>query len=456
MVKIDAYHHDHCQCVPNSNQAIVFGKQSQTLLRGIFYGFHFMNSDFRASSRFRNVLLALFLTVGCSAVAESTPAKEAAPPPEKAPSLYDKIWSLPTLYSNPDNPVLQKFAISGKLQLQWAAGNSDHGSYGSRDVSDEVRWGDIEVRRMRLGFTSQWFGVWHLQGHADLNPRAGTSSGPKGEWENGIYHDLHDFYLTYAPSSAFKLSLGKNTAKYLSYEYLTSSSKILVFERSLLVGTLTPPELTGIWAQGEIKEWHYTVGLFSGDDRREFSRFNAGVVLQGSLGYDFKTRRWFDGRFERALVKLDYQYSSGPSNDDGPSIYNHAFSLNSDFQAGKWGLYTDFLGGLERQRSGGAYGVILTPSFYLTSRLQAVLRYQYAHGDHDSLRLGSRYDRLAPDLGPDAYGSDYNALYLGLNYYFYGHKLKLMSGAEYSRMSNHHSGTSFNGVTFLTGLRMYF
>ncbi|HWL51600.1 MAG TPA: porin [Chthoniobacteraceae bacterium] len=407
-----------------------------------------MNFHFRTIRRRFPLLLPFFLLASLPAVADT--------PPEKAPSLYDKIWSAATLYSNPDNPVLQEFSLSGKIQLQWAAGNSDHGSYGSRDLADDLRWGDIDVRRWRLGFTSQWFGVWHFQAHADLNARGGHPSDTDGEWERGIYRDLHDLYLTYAPTPAFRLSLGKNSAHALSHEYETSSSKIIVFERNLLAATLVASELTGVWAKGEIDAWHYTLGLYSGDERREFSRFDAGAVVQGSLGYDFKALPWLEKRVERALLKLQYQYSSSSENDGGPGIYNHAFSLNSDLQAGKWGLYTDFLGGTERHGHGGAYGVVLTPSLFLTNKLQAVLRYQYAHGDHDSLQLQRRYERLAHDLGTAGSGSDYNALYLGLNYYLYGHKLKLMGGAEYHRMSNRQHGTSFDGLTVLTGLRLYF
>lgn len=409
---------------------------------------HRMNAPFRPRFRFP-ILLLCFLAASLPGLAEESSL-------EKAPSLYDRIWGAATLYSNPDNPVLQEFSLSGRLHLQWAAGNSDRGSYGSRDLPDDLRWGDIDVRRWRFGFDSQWFGDWHLQGHADLNPRGGRYSDSDGKWERGIYRSLHDLYLTYAPSSAFRLSLGKDTARFFSYEYELSSNRLIVFERSLLVGTLTPPELTGAWVKGEVDAWRYTVALFSGDHQRELTHFDAGAVVQTGLGYDFKGVPWLKDRVERALLKLQYQYSSSSRNDGGPGVYNHAFSLNSDFKAGKWELYTDFLGGTQRNGDGGAYGVILTPSVFLTKKLQGVVRYQYAHGDHDSLRLQRRYERLAHDLGSAETGSDYNALYLGFNYYLYDHKLKLMAGAELHRMSNREHGTSFNGVTVLTGLRLYF
>src|SRR6478736_3975168 len=77
---------------------------------------------------------------------------EAAVQPTDSRSIYDKIWGLATLYKDDNNPVLQEFSLQGRIQLQYAAGDSDQGSYNSGDRPDETRWGDIEVRRWRLGF----------------------------------------------------------------------------------------------------------------------------------------------------------------------------------------------------------------------------------------------------------------------------------------------------------------
>ena len=45
--------------------------------------------------------------------------------------------------------------------------------------------------------------------------------------------------------------------------------------------------------------------------------------------------------------------------------------------------------------------------------------------------LPTRYEALSPGVG-DKSGDAYFAGYAGLNYYFHGHKLKLMSGVKYS------------------------
>lgn len=47
----------------------------------------------------------IFLAVGCTAAV--------------ADDRFDAIWSHATLYDNPDNPVLQRFALNGRAQYEW-------------------------------------------------------------------------------------------------------------------------------------------------------------------------------------------------------------------------------------------------------------------------------------------------------------------------------------------------
>ena len=84
-------------------------------------------------------------------------------------------------------------------------------------------------------------------------------------------------------------------------------------------------------------------------------------------------------------------------------------------------------------------------------KLQLVTRLQIATSvDPNGLRVPGRYERLA--AGDDESGNTYLSGYLGLNYYIYGNKLKIMNGIEYSQMG----GGNFDGYTMMTGLRMSF
>lgn len=131
-----------------------------------------------------------------------------------AASTYDRLWDAARLYHDETNPVLQEFALQGRLHLQWAAGSSDQGDYGSGDRPEELTWGDIEVRRWRLGFKSQWFHQFRLDGTIDIHP----------DWDP-FYSQLFDLHLTWAPSDQFHLAIGKFRANFFSVDQATSSGK---------------------------------------------------------------------------------------------------------------------------------------------------------------------------------------------------------------------------------------
>jgi phosphate-selective porin OprO/OprP len=72
--------------------------------------------------------------------------------------------------------------------------------------------------------------------------------------------------------------------------------------------------------------------------------------------------------------------------------------------------------------------------------------------DPNGIFLRYRYEGQAP--GGVKSGDAFFACYSGLNYYLYGHKLKLMSGVKYTFMDGDTQAEDFNGWTGLVGLRM--
>ena len=390
-------------------------------------------------------------------VSDPAPAEITTASTPSALSGYDRLWSHFTLYKNDENPVLQEFSLQGRFQIQYAWGDADEGQYYSGDRPNNVLWDNFEVRRWRLGFKSKWFRQWKLDGQIDVNP----------DWDP-LYRQIYDFTLTYAPNESFNLGVGKYKANNFGIEQFTSSKEILTIERSLLSNQLFPGELTGARFNGKKGNWLYAVGAYSGDITQEFSSFETGMVYQASLGYDFHEKLGL----EKALVKLDWQYSDDITNGrnvgNEPRLsattggrYSNAFSLNGHFEQDRWNLYTDILAADGRRTNGDVWGVIIIPSYYISKSLQLVARYQYANGENDGLQLQSRYERLAAvpggTLTDSGRGENYHAFYLGLNYYLYGHKLKVMAGAEYHHMDNgNDNGGEFSGVTGLVGLRMFF
>lgn len=385
----------------------------------------------------------LFTSLQAGEIHPSGKNLEAAITTESAESIYDKIWGLAKIYKNDENPVLQEFALQGRLHLQWATGNSDQGDYGSEDRPDEVLWGDVEVRRWRLGFKSKWFKQFKLDGQIDVSPN----------FDPEFYGKIYDLNLTWAPSDAFNIGIGKYKANFFSLEQATSSNNILTFERALLSNTLFTGEITGVKINGKIGNFLYTAGAYAGDDQREFTEFEAGYLFQAGVGYDLSEA----SGLEKAIVKFDYQYSDDEENVGGGATFENSVSLNTTWEQGRLSLYTDLLGGTGRGAQGDVWGFHIIPAVYIADSLQLVFRYQFASGDsQDSLRLQSRYERLATDLTDGGRGDQYQAAYVGLNYYLYGHKLKLMAGTEYHHMRNDGDGGEFSGWTTLVGLRLSF
>lgn len=348
---------------------------------------------------------------------------------------------LAVLYSNKKDPLIERFSLTGEFQTQWADGNSNDGSFGTRDYNPRARWGDIEVRRWRLGFESTWLQSIKFWANIDINPN----------WDP-FYKDLYELAASYSPSEAFNFGVGKLKTRFFTQEWNTRTRELIVFENSLLVNTLIPQQLTGVWMNGKVGNWLYGLAAFAGDYEAEFTRFNAGEVTQASLGYDLAGAL----NVEKALVRLDYQGSTSTKNSDGPGRFSNAFSLNTTFQNRRFYGYTDLLGGIGQGTQGDAWGVTLTPTYFLLpNRLQAVIRYQYAHGDDNGLKLQNRYEALAPEIiSTKGVGSDYNAVYFGLNYYIYGHNLKVMAGTEYNNMTG--GPKDYSGWTTLVGLRAAF
>jgi phosphate-selective porin OprO/OprP len=347
--------------------------------------------------------------------------------PEKETSSFDRIWSLATLYKNEGNPVLQKFAFSGRYQGQyyWVEG----------DTGEDHDW---ENRRLRLGFRGIFARQFSFRVEADFD----TDSDP---WYTG----LTEAYVDWEPSEEFHLAVGKIMVRF-TQEGSTSSNEILTFERSLLVTQVWPvPEYaTGVSADGKLGggRFLYRAGVFAGDKQQEFSNFDAGACYLGSVGYDFGKQTGLN----RGIVNVDWFHNDGNPGNDAFQDYEDVVSLRSDSKLGNFGLLTDLIFAQGLRNVSDVWGFILLPSYDITKKLQAVIRYQHANSDGpDGLTAIKRYEQAAGG----GTGDNYNAGYGGLNYYFYGHKFKLMTGVEYSKLKGG-TNAGWNGWTVLAGVRM--
>ena len=416
-------------------------------------------------------LIATALICGAQAQAANENASGLLVGKFEGETPMDQVWSAFKLYKDDTNPILQEFALQGRLQLQTIYGKAGGDSFNTSDYkdagNDESVWGnDIEARRARIGFKSKWLQNWKFDGliNVDLDGKDGADSSDKN-----YYKDLYELFVSYAPADTFNVSAGKTKTRF-SREQEISSNNILTIERSLLANTLFPGELTGVWTNGKgVQEyWLYELGVYGSDRVREFSEFDQGAIVLGKVGYDYSSQAGLDS----AVASIHYMHNTDPGYDaltednfnpsESPS-FTDSIAITNDINHGRYGLTTELLygfgfdGSVERNGAvadvdqSNVFGITIIPSYFIADGLQLVGRVQVATcEDGDDLRVPSRYERLAS--GDDERGNTYVSTYLGLNYYMYGHKLKLMNGIEYSDMG----GGDYDGYTLMSGLRFSF
>lgn len=395
--------------------------------------------------------------LGCGS-AGTAPAAASPPPVAGATGLLvgkpaegselDRIWSVPTLYKNAENPVIQELAVLGQLQTQYAFGSDDSGEFGTQDMPGDLTWGNIEVRRFRLGLKATLFEKLSFLNLTDLNPN----------FSPGVYKRFPETYFTYSHSDAFHLSAGKTELKF-NREQEYSSRDFLPFERTALGNMFYGGELSGLWASGKdiAGGWLYELGLYSNDRVDEWSEFTGGAMILSKLGYNYTTRTPLD----LAEVKFQHLHNTEPGYAESAAClpspsYSDCISVSNQIAEGPYGLTTEFLWGNGVNGRPDVWGLMAMPTWSISEKLQLITTFEVAGSpDDNGVYLPKRYEALSPGVG-DARGDLYFAGYAGLNYYLYGQKLKLMSGVKYSYLEGGPGGGDFDGWTWLAGCRMAF
>ncbi|MES2921347.1 MAG: hypothetical protein V4819_07365 [Verrucomicrobiota bacterium] len=391
----------------------------------------------------------LAMTIATAMAGPPSAAGEVTPAAVPATSPCDELWSHAILYQNKSNPILQEFALQGRLHLQYAAGSSEQGQFTSGDLQDigTDTWGNIDVRRWYMGFRATLFQHLKLGGEVIVNPDWGP-----------VYGGLFSFTATRGVSDQLQLNAGKLDVTY-SKEFEVSAKVMVMIERSQLNNQLSPKQLTGAWVNGTNVAgcWNYELGVYAADVQEDFTEFQGGAIILAKIGYDFAPATGF----ETAAVGVQWMHSTDPA-VAGAKAYDNYFALTGDFKQGRWAAIGDVLYATGSNDLTGApvpdvWGISVIPSYNLTEKLQLVLRYQFARASGDGgLKLQTHYELTAPDLITSS-GNQYQAGYLGLNYYICGQKLKLMTGVEYSHMRDDSTaGGGYDGWTWMSAARMYF
>ena len=349
-------------------------------------------------------------------------------PTQEEGSTYDDIWRFAEWHEAQDGPTVQSVLFSGRFQYEYAAVNGDHESH--------QEW---NVRRFRLGVKSTFLNQFTLHTEAAFNPQE----------TDPFYVGLTDFYLEWSRSERMALTFGKQSVGF-TMEGSTSSKDLLTIDRGNLTNNLwfSREYMSGVSVSGELSNWIYQVGAYSaGEANREFGRFNGSYFGLLVIGYDFAESLGVG----EALLAGNYVYQNPDPLNTSTRQLQHVTSVNFSFEDDRWGFRADLSSGSGYLGQSDLWGVMAMPFFNVTRRFQVVGRHTYLRSEHpNGVRL-ARYENRATS----GRGDKYNEAYLGINYYFYGHKLKLQSGVQFGEMTDSaNDGGAYSGVSFATGLRV--
>lgn len=358
---------------------------------------------------------------------------------DTAKSSYDELWSHADLYKNPDHAVLQKLSFTGRVQADYAIvdGEGTVKAGPDRDIDQEFGgW-----RRVRAGLKATLFEDFTAHAEADFDPD-----------EAPVYQRLTDAYLRWAPCKNFDLTLGKQSMGF-TLDGQTSSKELLTVDRNNLSNNLwfTTEYLPGALATLRKDGWSYRGGVFSqGGSDGEFGDFDSGSSWLASVGRDLSSQLDAD----KAELRLDYVF-----NEETPAtdmFTNRAFgeitSLVFSWEDGPLGFRSDLATGNGFLGQPSTWGLVAMPYYNFNKSLQAVFRYTFLDSDGPDGIRHARYEGLALNSKK---GDLYHEAYLGLNWFIYGHKLKVQTGLQYTRMEDEaRNGGSFDGWNWTSGLRL--
>jgi phosphate-selective porin OprO/OprP len=354
--------------------------------------------------------------------AQEKPAAAAKPVAEQ--TLKERFENLGLIYKDKKNPGLQELWVLGRY----------HGHYHDNDGSHGQDSG-FESRRVRLGFQATMFD--RLTVHAQAI--SGSDFEP-------AYNGFTELWVRWQFAESLNLTVGQQKHRF-THDRNVSSRYMSFMERSMFTNMMGLDYTPAVTLSGRIDKLEYYAGVFSnsaGTDMWDsFTELDSGSSFLAAVTYDL-------GHFlgaETASFYGGYLHSNTHANATNLTRFDDALAGALIFTDGPAAFVAELTAGFGGAR-GDAIGLNLQPSYFLTDTLEVVSRYQIASSSQATgLSSQRRYERLA-GLGN---GDAYQAVYLGLNHYIAGHRLKLLTGMEYARMNQRDSFMVWAGIRMFFG-----
>lgn len=339
-------------------------------------------------------------------------------------SFGERLENLGLLYRDPKNAWLQELWLLGRYhgQYHWSEGSA------GEDVG-------FETRRLRMGGQARLFNKMTVHGQmvsgSDIDP---------------FYNGFTELWVQWAFMPELALTVGQQKHRF-THDRNVSSRYINYLERSMLTNMFGADYTPAVTLQGVVGPATYYTGIFSNatgwDMGRAFTELNSGWSYLAAVYYDISKALPTDS----AHLHFTYLHSEANGNATNLDYFMDGFSSALILTEGSTSLVVEATAGTGNDR-GDAYALNIQPGWFLTNNVQMVLRYQVAASNRaEGLNPQSRYERPAGLPRGDLY----HAGYLGFDYYLARHRLKLMTGIEYSRMGGKDVWTASTSLRFFFG-----
>src|SRR5947208_5457802 len=374
----------------------------------------------------------------------SLKSKQAAYPPEgklKKKVTYDgKTYvekavveeeKLP-VYVQQRGPEL-KLVLGGFIQMNFEDGDVSafEGRFGQTALKDRFR-----LRRARINLTGDFAEQFDFKVEGDFENSDGLNSSRTAFEATDIFVNWHQFAEANVKAGQWKAPFG--------LEQLTPDQYLIIIERSLPTGAITPERQIGVqlWGKPFANIWPdgkdlltYYAGIFNGNGRNTTNNDNNNFMYVGRLESTlFKGFFGKDSSLKLGADVLNSRDDAGTNisqtlnllvNADGslsPFVLptadeRTAWSVDAWLKLGPFDLIGEYLeeyvngrtvNGVPGMPDFTTNGYYITAAYYLIpKKLQAAVQWQ--------------------DLNPGQKGSDgIHSITGGLNYYIHGDDLKLM------------------------------
>lgn len=339
-------------------------------------------------------------------------------------SLGNTLENLGRVYQDNTDPILQELWLLGRY----------HGQYHWTEATTGEDDG-YESRRTRLGAQAKMFkqATFHAQ------MVSGTDIQP-------FYNGFTELWAQWSFSREVALTIGQQKNRF-THDRNVSSRYLNYLERALVTNMFNVDYTPAITLQGTIKDATYYTGFFTnatGQNMGEaFTDFDSGYSFLTAVYYNLGSNLGV----QSATLYGSYLHSDANQNATNMNRFDDGISGALILTQGHASLVTEITGGIGSD-NGNVVGLNVQPTYFINHYWQLVSRYQLAHStDSEGLIPQRRYEREVDFPAGDLY----QAAYFGVDHYIAKHRLKLMTGLEYSHMGGEHAWTASTMLRFYFG-----